>query len=703
MPQSASSNSVGPNNSLQFPAGGGLLYNQTVNSLWLIVGSLASFAVAYRFYGAFLAAKVAMLDDRRPTPAHRLKDGVDYHPTNKWVLFGHHFAAIAGPGPLIGPVLAAQWGYAPGFVWIVVGACMAGAVHDFVILWASVRQNGLSLPQIARRNIGPLSGVTTSIATLFIIVCTLASVAIVVVNALAESSWGMFTIVVTIPAALLTGLWMYKIRPGKVAEASVIGVTIVFAGVLLGQPFANSSWAGALLFHPKTLSLMLPIYAAIASILPVWVLMCPRDYLSSYMKIGVMIVLAVGIFAAAPTLKMPATTPFIAGGGPVVYGAIWPFVCIVIMCGAISGFHSLIASGTTPKMIMKESHIRPIGYGAMVLEGFIAVTALVAACALEPGDYFAINIAQDTPARQAKYADFVAHHALPRQGEAPAQPAWDLRPKELTALEAGTKEHLAGRVGGAVTLAVGMAKVFSTFPGMKELMAYWYHFVIMFEALFILTLLETGTRVARFVFQEAFGGFNVTASASPAIDRSAASSSGLKSQIGRGGTQASGRPAADDELVASFAAAQPARRPSWFMNTVMSVAVCFGWGYLLYRGELKTLWGMLGIANQLLASIALAVGTTYLLNHAPKRKYALCTGIPFVAVIVTVFAAGVLNIQHWWSQTAAAPPDQVFLLKLMCTLAGVMLALTAVIALDAARKWYIILWGPSPIAEPVTA
>ncbi len=662
-----------------------------MNSLWLIVGSLASFAVAYRLYGAFLAAKVAMLDDRRVTPAHRLKDGVDYHPTNKWVLFGHHFAAIAGPGPLIGPVLAAQWGYAPGFVWIVVGACLAGAVHDFVILWASVRQNGLSLPQIARQNIGPLSGVTTSIATLFIIVCTLASVALVVVNALAESSWGMFTIIVTIPAALLTGLWMYKIRPGKVAEASIIGVTIVLAGVFLGQPFANSSWAHSLLFHPRTLSLMLPIYAAIASILPVWVLMCPRDYLSSYMKISVMIVLAVGIFAAAPTLKMPATTPFISGGGPVVYGAVWPFVCIVIMCGAISGFHSLIASGTTPKMIMKESHIRPIGYGAMVLEGFIAVTALIAACALEPGDYFAINIAQDTPARQAKYADFVAQHSPSPQSLNPSIPQslpWDLRPKELASLEAGTKEHLAGRVGGAVTLAVGMAKVFSTFPGMKELMAYWYHFVIMFEALFILTLLETGTRVARFVFQETingFGGATNTVSAAP--------SSSLRSQVKDSTGRASSLPAADDELVASYAAGPSARRPHWFMNIFMSVAVCFGWGYLLYRGELKTLWGMLGIANQLLASIALAVGTTYLLNHAPKRKYALCTGIPFVVVIITVFTAGVLNIQNWWAQTATAPPDQVFLLKLMCVLAGIMLALTAVIALDAARKWWSILSG----------
>lgn len=620
-----------------------------MSSLWLLIGALAAFSIAYRLYGAFLATKVAMLDDRRPTPAHRLKDGVDYHPTNKWVLFGHHFAAIAGPGPLIGPVLASQWGYLPGFVWIVIGACMAGAVHDFVILWASVRQNGLSLPKIARTNIGPVAGLTTSVATLFIIVCTLASVAIVVVNALAESAWGMFTILVTIPAALLTGLWMYKLRPGKVAEASAIGVTIVLAGVFLGQPFAESTWGSSLIFHPKTLSLMLPIYAAIASILPVWVLMCPRDYLSSYMKIGVMIVLAVGLIAANPVLKMPATTPFISGGGPVIPGAVWPFVCIVIMCGAISGFHSLIASGTTPKMIFKESDIKPIGYGAMVLEGFVAVTALVAACALEPGDYFAINISQSTPQQQASYESFVSTHQ--------STSSWDLTTKELPALEEGTKEKLAGRVGGAVTLAVGMAKVFSSFPGMKQLMAYWYHFVIMFEALFILTLLETGTRVARFVFQEATA-------------------------------QVTGKEAATG-------------KPNWFLNVSMSLLVCFGWGYLLYRGELATLWKMLGIANQLLASIALAVGTTYLLNHAPKRRYALCTGIPFVGVIITVFTAGVLNIKGWWAQTATVAPEQVFLLKLMCSLAALMLFLTAVIAVDAARRWWNILVGGAARAVPV--
>ena len=629
-----------------------------MNSLWLIIGSLAAFAVAYRYYSAFLAAKVAMLDDSRPTPAHRLKDGVDYHPTKCLVLFGHHFAAIAGPGPLVGPVLAAQWGYLPGFIWIVIGACLAGAVHDFVVLWASVRQDGLSLPRLARLNIGPVAGATASVATLFIVVCTLASVGIVVVNALAESAWGMFTIVVTIPAALLTGLWMYKIRPGKVGEASAIGVTIVVLGVLLGKPFAEASVGHLLLFSKPTLSIMLPVYACIASILPVWVLMCPRDYLSSYMKIGVMVVLTVGIFLAHPTLKMPATTPFISGGGPVITGAVWPFVCIVIMCGAISGFHALIASGTTPKMVNKESDIRVLGYGAMIVEGFVSVLALVAACALQPGDYFAINVA---PAKQP---------ALVQQ--AAAQYHWDLAPKELTQLEEGTKEKLVGRVGGAVTLAVGMAKVFAALPGLKTLMSYWYHFVIMFEALFILTLLETGTRVARFVFQETAASFTP------------------KAAIGG--------------------------KPHWGMNIFMSVLTCFCWGYLLYTGNINTLWRMLGIANQLLATIALAVGTTYLLLHAPKRIHALCTGIPFVFVIVTVLAAGWLSVAGWWNDeipqllaqlnqpdltaTAAdAIRQQVFTLRLTAVLASIMLALTVVIALDAVRRWFAILMQPAPVPQ----
>jgi carbon starvation protein len=641
-----------------------------MNSLWLVLGALAAFAVAYRYYGAFLAAKVAMLDDSRPTPAQRLKDGVDYHPTSRLVLFGHHFAAIAGPGPLVGPVIAAQWGYLPGFIWIVIGACLAGAVHDFVILWASVRQDGLSLPKIARANIGRVSGVTTSIATLFIIIVSLASVASVVVSALAESAWGMFTIIVTIPAALLTGWWMYKVRPGKVVEASVIGVTIVMLGVFLGRPFAESSLGSGLLLKPETLKVLLPAYAVIASVLPVWVLMCPRDYLSSYMKIGVMVVLAVGIFAAHPTLKMPATTPYLSTGTPIYVGSVWPFVCIVIMCGAISGFHSLIASGTTPKMISKESHIRPIGYGAMVVEGFVAVTALVAACALEPGDYFAINMAK---ADQAAFAS-----------SAETDHGWDVTPKELTALEQGTGEHLVGRPGGAVTLAVGMAKVFSGVPGLGALMSYWYHFVIMFEALFILTLLETGTRVARFVFQETVGSLGTQASSDAA------------------GSPPSG----------------PAK-PRWAWNVGMSVATCFCWGSLLYLGDIATLWKVLGLANQLLASIALAVGTTYLLRHAPRRVHALCTGVPFVFVLGTTVVAGVQMLGQWWQKTGELQAKiaeavlegaalrtavtEVLLYKIVLALAVIMLGLTAAITVDAVRCWFQILRRPATMKASVPA
>ncbi|MGD0089328.1 MAG: carbon starvation protein A [Planctomycetota bacterium] len=673
-----------------------------MNSLWLVFGVLAAAAVAYRYYGAFLAAKVAVLDDRRATPAHRLRDDVDYHPTNKYVLFGVHFAAIAGPGPLVGPVLAAQWGYFPGFIWLVVGACLAGAVHDFVILWASVREDGMSLPKLARRTIGPVSGAIASVAMLFIVVVTLASVATVVVNALSGSPWGVFTIIVTIPAALLTGLWMYKIRPGHIAEASVVGVTIVLLGVFLGKPFAESGLGGGLTFSKQTLSIILPCYAAAASILPVWLLMCPRDYLSSYMKIGVIVVLAVGIFVAHPVLKMPATTPFLNGGGPVIHGPVWPFLCIVVMCGAISGFHSLVASGTTPKMVSKESDIRMLGYGAMVLESVVAVMALVAACSLEPGDYFAIN------ADKAKLA--AARERVPN---------WDLAPKELAALEQGTHEEkrttekgevvggLEGRVGGAVTLAVGMAKVFADLPGMKTMMSYWYHFVIMFEALFILTLLETGTRVARFVFQETLAGFGGEIVPEPELCAGAGQGAEIE-PAGCGGA----KPAAGGKNPLK-------RKVNWPVNVGMSLLVCFLWGYLLYRGDLETLWNMLGITNQLLAATALAVGTTYLLLHAPKRRYALLTAIPFAFLVTTTFTAGVMSVRNWLaeidklqakvaSQTMltadmAKADKQLFMWWLVCVLAVIMLALVAVIVLDSLRRWWQIVATPVPRIELQTA
>lgn len=631
-----------------------------MNSLWLVITAMAAFLVAYRLYGAFLATRVLMLNDAHATPAHRLRDDVDYHPTRRLVLFGVHFAAIAGPGPLVGPVLASQWGYCPGFTWIVVGACLAGAVHDFVVLVASVRQDGLSLPKIARNLLGPISGVITTVATLFIVIATLSGVAIVVVNALSESSWGMFTILVTIPAALITGMWMNVIRPGRVGEASMIGVSLVLLGVFLGKPFADSVWGPYLVLTKPQLSVILPAYAAIASILPVWLLLCPRDYLSSYMKIGVIVILAVGIFVAHPTLRMPATTPFIHGGGPVVPGSVWPFVCIVIMCGALSGFHALVSSGTTPKMINKESDMRPIAYGGMLLEGFVSITALVAACALEPGEYFKINVPQDKPYQVARYEKLAEQSRLQGFEIMPD-------PQQFAELERSTGEtHLAGKVGGAVTLAVGMAHIFSKLPGMQELTAYWYHFVIMFEALFILTLLETGTRVARFIFQESL------AMISP---RFAPGSSGQSSAL------------------------------KWGLNIGMSVLVCFLWGYLLYTGNIASLWRMMGIANQLLATIALAVGTTYLLRYAPKRVYALCTGLPLVFVVVTVFAAGVGSIRSWWTELAMPDidPSQAFSVRLMCVLASVMLVLSALVILDSARRWVAILREPKTEYTPVPA
>lgn len=606
-----------------------------LNAFWLLLAALAAFSIGYRYYSAFLAAKVAVLDDERTTPAHRLSDGVDYHPTKKLVLFGVHFAAIAGPGPLIGPVLAAQWGFLPGYLWIILGACLAGGVHDFVILLASVRHDGLTLPKIAQKTIGKISGLTTGIATLCIVIAILASVAIVVVNALSESAWGVFTILVTIPAALFTGLWMYKIKPGDVAQASVIGVSIVLLGVFLGKPFAESAYGHYLLFSKPTLSIIITVYAFIASILPVWLLMCPRDYLSSYMKVGVIAVLAIGLLIANPEIKMPATTPFISGGGPVVSGAVFPFVCIVIMCGALSGFHALISSGTTPKMISSESDIRAIGYGAMVLEGFVALTALIAACALEPGDYFAINVVQDTVSQQSRYEQLVE--------KANSTYSWDISIKELPKLEKGVEEKLVGRTGGAVTLAVGMSKIFSSLPNMNHLMSYWYHFVIMFEALFILTLLETGTRVARFIFQESIAKF---------------------------------RSVSITEV-----------RADWKLNVSMSFIVCFLWGFLLYTGNLNSLWRMLGIANQLLAVIALSVGTAYLVQNSPKKIYALTTGLPLVFVICTVFTATVQSIQIWWHELAdpSLSASGAFYIQLLCLLSAVLLLMTSLVVLSTTK------------------
>src|SRR6185295_11245291 len=454
-----------------------------MNALPLLIGAICILTIGYRYYSAFLAARVFALDDSRPTPAHRLNDGQNFHPTYKWVLFGHHFAAIAGAGPLIGPVLAAQFGWAPGLLWLLLGVVFGGAVHDFIILAASVRRDGRSLAEIARTEINPAAGITAMVAILFIVVIALAGLGLAVVNALEHSPWGTFTIAVTIPLALFMGLYMYRVRPGAYVSGTIIGVAGLIAAVIGGRLIPGSALAPFFTFDRGALVLLLAGYGLVASILPVWMLLCPRDYLSSFLKLGVIAALALGVFLVAPTIQMPAVTKFAAGGGPIIPGKIFPFCFITIACGAISGFHALVSSGTTPKMVDRESHIRTIGYGAMLCEGFVGIMAFLAVLSLQPADYFAINV---PPERFSTL---------------------NMEPVDLPALSQAVGEQVAGRTGGAVSLAVGMAHVFSGVPGLKGLMAYWYHFAIMFEALFILTTIDTGTRVARFLLQEFFGKF----------------------------------------------------------------------------------------------------------------------------------------------------------------------------------------------------
>jgi carbon starvation protein len=583
-----------------------------MHALTLIIVALLVFALAYRFYAKFIITKIIILDDKNPTPAHTFKDGRDYHPTNKYVLFGHHFAAISGAGPLVGPVLAAQFGFLPGFLWILIGAVLGGAVHDIVILFASVRTKGLSLTRLARKNIGKTAGVITGFAILFIIITALAGLALVVVNALSESAWATFTIVLTIPAALIVALYMYKLRPGKIVEASLIGVAIVIAGVVLGEPISKSSFGHFFLFSKPTLSIILPIYGLIASTLPVWLLLCPRDYLSSYMKLGTIALLAVGIFIVNPQLRMPAITPYIHGGGPIIPGKVWPFVCITVACGAISGFHALVASGTTPKMIDKESDIRLIGFGAMLMEAVVSIMALIAATVLLPGDYFAINVPADV------------FHKL------------GLSISQLSEIERMTGEALAGRAGGAVSLAAGMSLIFSSIPGMKHLMGYWYHFAIMFEALFILTTVDTGTRVARYIFQELLKVVNP--------------------RLGRGKNLT--------EII------------------IVGAIISFLWGYLVYNGDISTIWPMFGVANQLLATLALSVGTLYILKKTKKWHYGLVTFLPAVFMFVTTVAAGVSNV------TDNYLPKHTFQGNLNAALSIIMIALVVVVFLDSLRKIY---------------
>ncbi|NLO92556.1 MAG: carbon starvation protein A [Elusimicrobia bacterium] len=586
-----------------------------MNALHLLLVSLLVFALAYRYYAAFLAAKVLAFDPEKTTPAHSLNDGHDYKPTNRWVLFGHHFAAIAGAGPLVGPVLAAQFGYLPGFVWILVGSVLAGAVHDMVILFASVRHNGLSLNEIARIEIGKLGGGATTVAVLFILITALAGLALVVVGALAQSAWATFTIAATIPIAILVGLYMEKFRPGKVFEASFIGFVLILMAVTLGEPLAKSSYAGWFLFDKNRITILLAAYGALASILPVWLLLAQRDYLSSYLKIGTIGALALGILWVRPEINAPAFSAFVGGGGPIIPGKVWPYVCITIACGAISGFHSLISSGTTPKMLGSERDIRFIGYGAMLTEAFVSLMALIAACALAPGDYFAINVPVET---------------FQKLG---------LSTVNLQNMSAAVGEQLQGRAGGAVSLAVGMAQIFSSIPGMRHLLAYWYHFAIMFEALFILTTVDAGTRVARYILQEAGGRVY-----------------------------------------------KPMGDIHWWPGVVIcSVAVSAAWAAMVMGGNISTIWPMFGVSNQLLATIALAIGTTFILRRTSKPVYALTTFLPFVFMFATTVYAGVLNIVHNYLPKGGTTG------YINTALTLIMLALSALIAAVCARSWLSLL------------
>ena len=599
--------------------------SETINALWLVVAAACTYLLAYRFYGAFIAARVFSLSDANATPAVRLTDGRDFHPTNKWVLFGHHFAAIAGAGPLIGPVLAAQFGYLPGTLWILIGAVFAGAVHDFVILMASIRRDGCSLAEIARAEVGPVAGVAASVAILFIIVVALAGLGLAVVNALNHSPWGTFTIACTIPIALFMGLYLYKIRYGKVTETTLIGVTLLVVAVVAGGQVVQSSWGETFTLSRGTLVASMAAYGFVASVLPVWMLLCPRDYLSTYMKIGTILLLAVGILFLAPELKMPAVTRFVHGDGPVIPGSLFPFMFITIACGAVSGFHALVSSGTTPKMVTRETDALPIGFGAMLVEGFVSIMAVIAAGILIPGDYFAIN-------------STLSADALKAIGFAPERVA------ELSAL---VQTDVMNRPGGAVSLAVGMASVFAGLPGMKHLMAYWYNFALMFEALFILTTVDTGTRVARFLVQEMGGKVW-----------------------------------------------KPLGRHAWMPGTLLSsAAVVAAWAWLIHSGSIATIWPMFGVANQLLAALALSVGTTVLLRLG-KARYTPITLVPMAFMTVTTLTAAVQLVQRFW-QSAAAKPEQALTFKIDAVLVGVMAALTVVIVVDSVVKWRRLLAEPA--------
>jgi carbon starvation protein len=629
---------------------------EAISAMWLVVAALCSYALGYRFYSKFVAAKVLALDAMRATPAERLENGRDFVRTNKWVVFGHHFAAIAGPGPLVGPVLAAQFGYLPGTLWILAGAVFGGCVQDFVILLFSVRRDGKSMGQMARDEIGKTAGTVAFISVISILVILLAVVALIIVNALKDSPWGAFTIGATIPIALLMGFYLRYLRPGRVLEASVLGFLCVVLAIFGGQWVSQSSHAAAFTLTGATLAILIIIYGFAASALPVWLLLAPRDYLSTFVKLGTIAILALGIVLVHPTLQMPALTRFIDGSGPVFAGNLFPFAFITIACGAISGFHSLISSGTTPKMIAREPQTRMVGYGAMMAESFVGIMAIIAACTLQPGTYFSVNsgagMVGGTPAAAVAT---ITNWGFP-----------------VTADQMATLAHNVGektlffRTGGAPAFALGMAKIFSDSLGGTAVMALWYHFAIMFEALFILTVLDAGTRVGRFMLQDALGHIW-----------------------------------------------KPLGRTSWYPSIVFTSALMVAaWGYFLWQGirdplgGINSLWPLFGICNQLLAAVALCVATTIIVKMG-RARYMWVTLAPLCWLVAVTFAASwhkvfdpnpLIGLLAHARQLAAGPlvaglQRRIFNDQLDAAVCGLLIVLVSVIVIESALQWISVISG----------
>jgi carbon starvation protein len=628
---------------------------EQINAMWLVLAAFSSYTLGYRFYSKFIAAKVLALDRQRATPSERLDNGRDFVPTNKWVVFGHHFAAIAGPGPLVGPVLAAQFGYLPGTLWILAGAVLGGCVQDFVILLFSVRRDGKSLTEMAREEVGRVGGLVAYVAVIAIIVILLGVCALVVVNALKASPWGTFTIAMTMPIALLMGVYLRRLRPGKVLETSLLGFVLVLLAIWGGQWTSQTPWIGKwFTLGAPALAILIIGYGFAASALPVWLLLAPRDYLSTFVKLGTMGMLALGIMGMRPTLHMPALTRFIDGSGPVFAGKIFPFAFITIACGAISGFHALISSGTTPKLIRRETEARMVGYGAMMAESMVAIMAMIAACVLQPGTYFAIN----SPAGIVGQAPQAAATTISNWG-------FPVTAVEMQSLARDVGEQtLYNRTGGAPAFAVGMAHIFSNSLGGRTVMALWYHFAIMFEALFILTVLDAGTRVGRFMVQDALGHIW-----------------------------------------------KPLGRTSWYPSILSTSAVMVGgWGYFLWQGVkdplggINSLWPLFGIANQLLATVALCVATTVIIKMG-KARYAAVTLAPLAWLVSVTFTASWQKIFHsnarigflaharQLENVGAANARLIFNDRLDAVVTGILIAFVGLILLESALEWACVLSG----------